>query len=256
MPANSASGASTSGSENQWSCGWPELSLDTHGIVAMACPPVARLAPRSCRAPRPARTAALLVLRRAGRARRRLCRRLPALAALPRGPAPALLCGLAVWAPVAYEGPARELVEALKFRGAPAVADAMAALVVANAPPGWLDGRRSCRCRCTRARRRTRGFNQAELLARASRRERIRSAGRATASPAPARTGRRSAAAAPRACRARAGPSARAGRRLAARCSSTTWSRPAPRWPRAPPRCAPPGADDVAAVVFARTAGR
>jgi predicted amidophosphoribosyltransferase len=42
------------------------------------------------------------------------------------------------WAPVGYEGPARELVRALKFRGAVALADAMAAQIAANAPPGLL----------------------------------------------------------------------------------------------------------------------
>ena len=39
-----------------------------------------------------------------------------------------------VWAPMAYAGPARDLVRALKFRGATGVADAMAAQIVANAP--------------------------------------------------------------------------------------------------------------------------
>lgn len=53
-------------------------------------------------------------------------------------PDPALLCGVWTWAPVAYAGPARELVRALKFRGALAVADAMAAQMVAGAPEGWL----------------------------------------------------------------------------------------------------------------------
>ena len=42
------------------------------------------------------------------------------------------------WAPVAFEGPARALVHALKFRGALGVADAMAAQIVAGAPPGLL----------------------------------------------------------------------------------------------------------------------
>ena len=42
------------------------------------------------------------------------------------------------WAPVAFEGPARTLVHALKFRGAIGVADAMAAQIVAGAPPGLL----------------------------------------------------------------------------------------------------------------------
>jgi ComF family protein len=49
-----------------------------------------------------------------------------------------LLCGVPVWAPVAYSGPARDLVRALKFRGATAVADAMAAQIAANAPAALL----------------------------------------------------------------------------------------------------------------------
>jgi ComF family protein len=61
---------------------------------------------------------------------RRLLRRL--------APDPVLLCGVPVWAPVAYSGPARDLVRALKFRGATAVADAMAAQIAANAPPELL----------------------------------------------------------------------------------------------------------------------
>jgi predicted amidophosphoribosyltransferase len=90
------------------------------------------------------------------------------------------LASLAAWAPLAYEGAARELVRALKFRGAQAVADAMAAPIAANAPPGWLgaeappvgaaDGRAPpvlVPVPLHPARRRRRGFNQAELLARA-----------------------------------------------------------------------------------------
>jgi predicted amidophosphoribosyltransferase len=64
----------------------------------------------------------------------RACRR--ALRFLPR--APVNLGGLPVWAPVAYEGPARELVKGLKFHGATAIVDAMAALIVAGAPEGML----------------------------------------------------------------------------------------------------------------------
>jgi len=56
------------------------------------------------------------------------------------GPEPALLGGVRVWAPLAYHGAARELVRALKFRGAVGVADAMAAQIVAAAPAGLLDG--------------------------------------------------------------------------------------------------------------------
>jgi len=61
---------------------------------------------------------------------RRLLRRL--------GPEPIVLSGVWVWAPVAYAGPARELVRALKFRSATAVADAMAAQIAANAPATLL----------------------------------------------------------------------------------------------------------------------
>jgi len=53
-------------------------------------------------------------------------------------PHPVLLCGVRVWAPVAYSGPARDLVRALKFRGATAVADAMAAQIAASAPTELL----------------------------------------------------------------------------------------------------------------------
>ena len=80
--------------------------------------------------------------------------------------APALLCGLAVWAPVAYDGPARELVKALKFHSATRIADEMAAAVVANAPLRWLTAT-LVPVPLHPARRRTRPFNQAELLARA-----------------------------------------------------------------------------------------
>ena len=48
------------------------------------------------------------------------------------GPAPVRLLGLEVWAPVSYEGPARDLVRALKFRGALGAADTMAALMAAG----------------------------------------------------------------------------------------------------------------------------
>ena len=41
----------------------------------------------------------------------------------------------AAWAPLAYEGVARELVQALKFRGALPLAGVMAAQMVANLPP-------------------------------------------------------------------------------------------------------------------------
>ena len=61
---------------------------------------------------------------------RHLLRRLPAR--------PVQLAGVPAWAPVGYEGPARELVRALKFRGAVALVDAMAAQIAANVPSGLL----------------------------------------------------------------------------------------------------------------------
>jgi ComF family protein len=73
-----------------------------------------------------------------------------------------------VWAPVAYAGPAREVVAALKFRGAFRVVDAMAAAAVASAPSGWLaPGGVLVPVPLHPARRRRRGFNQAERLAAA-----------------------------------------------------------------------------------------
>ena len=88
---------------------------------------------------------------------------------------PVSLSGLAVWAPVAYAGPARDLVRALKFRGARGVADAMAAQIVANAPARLLDAGRGPPESPNGAtlvpvplhprRLRSRGYNQAEEIA-------------------------------------------------------------------------------------------
>jgi ComF family protein len=75
--------------------------------------------------------------------------------------------GVGGWAPLAYAGPAQGVVTALKFRGAVRVADAMAAQVCANAPAGWLDAVAFVPAPLHPARRRKRGFNQAEVLARA-----------------------------------------------------------------------------------------
>ena len=83
------------------------------------------------------------------------------------------LGGMPVWAPLAYSGPARDLVRALKFRGALALADAMAAQIVANAPPGLLDAAPAA-AGCTLVpvplhprRLRKRGYNQAAAIAEA-----------------------------------------------------------------------------------------
>ena len=84
------------------------------------------------------------------------------------GPDPVTVApGVAAWAPLAYAGPARSAVTALKFRGAARTADAMAAQVCANAPPGWLEAATLVPAPLHPARRRKRGFNQAERLAAA-----------------------------------------------------------------------------------------
>jgi ComF family protein len=83
-------------------------------------------------------------------------------------PAPVRLGGVSAWAPVGYEGPARALVRALKFRGAVALADAMAAQIAASAPPGLLVGAAELvPVPLHPHRRRRRGFNQARELAAA-----------------------------------------------------------------------------------------
>jgi ComF family protein len=72
------------------------------------------------------------------------------------------------WAPVAFEGPARALVHALKFRGAPGVADVMAAQVIAGAPSGLLAAPAALVPVPTHPRRRrARGFDHADCLAAA-----------------------------------------------------------------------------------------
>jgi ComF family protein len=82
---------------------------------------------------------------------------------------PVWLSFVRVWAPLAYSGPARDLVRALKFRGAIGVADAMAAQMAANAPAGWLDGRTLVPVPLHPRRLRSRGYNQAAAIAEALR---------------------------------------------------------------------------------------
>jgi predicted amidophosphoribosyltransferase len=67
---------------------------------------------------------------------------------------------------VAYEGPARDLVRALKFRGALSLAREMAALVVASAPRDLLRAD-LVPVPLHPVRLRRRGFNQAVVLAEA-----------------------------------------------------------------------------------------
>jgi predicted amidophosphoribosyltransferase len=77
-----------------------------------------------------------------------------------------VLSGVRLWASVAYEGPARDLVRALKFRGALSLAREMAALVVASAPGDLLRGD-LVPVPLHPVRLRRRGFNQAVALAEA-----------------------------------------------------------------------------------------
>src|SRR4051794_14513343 len=81
------------------------------------------------------------------------------------GCAPAVAAGVPVWAPVAYDGPARALVRSLKFGGLPGMAATMASQMAANAPPGWLDSGALVPVPLHPARLRRRGYNQAERLA-------------------------------------------------------------------------------------------
>ncbi|MEA2459327.1 MAG: hypothetical protein QOC95_2299 [Thermoleophilaceae bacterium] len=83
------------------------------------------------------------------------------------GPEPVDAAGVRVWAPLAYEGPAREVVRALKFHGARRAAPAMAAQIAANAPPGWLQRAALVPVPLHPARARKRGYNQALEIARA-----------------------------------------------------------------------------------------
>jgi len=71
----------------------------------------------------------------------------------------------AAWAPLAYDGVARRLVVALKFRGALALADLMAAQIAANLPRGLRDARAVVPVPPHPARRRRRGFDPADVLA-------------------------------------------------------------------------------------------
>jgi ComF family protein len=68
---------------------------------------------------------------------------------------------------MAHEGPARELVVALKFRGALPAAEAMAAAMAAHAPAALLEGAALVPVPLHPSRQRKRGFDQAARLAAA-----------------------------------------------------------------------------------------
>ena len=74
------------------------------------------------------------------------------------------------WGPVAYDGSARALVHALKLHGMTAAADVMAAQIVAAAPPDLLACGTLVPVPGNPRRRRRRGFDPAESIARALRR--------------------------------------------------------------------------------------
>jgi ComF family protein len=81
---------------------------------------------------------------------------------------PVELAGVEVWAPVAYDGPARALVRGLKFRGAAGLAQTMAAQIAACAPPDLLRPPAVLvPVPLHPGRARARGFNQAERIASA-----------------------------------------------------------------------------------------
>jgi predicted amidophosphoribosyltransferase len=71
------------------------------------------------------------------------------------------------WAPVAYDGAARALVHALKLRGLTAAADLMAAQIAAGAPTELLAERTLVPVPGNPRKRRARGFDPAERIARA-----------------------------------------------------------------------------------------
>ena len=71
----------------------------------------------------------------------------------------------AAWAPVAYVGVARELVQALKFRHARPLAEVMAAHLAAGMPAGLRTGATIVPVPAHPAHARRRGYDQAGLLA-------------------------------------------------------------------------------------------
>ena len=236
--------------------------------IAVGCPRVSSpscsplsLRPRArragCRSPAPSCGCAPTA-----RARCRGCRRASAArCGLPshRRGCPAARAAFArAWAPLAYDGVARELVAALKFRGALPVAALMAAHMAANLPAD-LRGRPEPRGRPAivpvppqPARARRRGFDPAGALAAAlaprlglpesaclRRRDRE---GRQVGATRAQRRRRRP-----------AGDRAARRRRPRARCSSTTSTRPARRSTPAPARCVAGGCREVVALTYART---
>lgn len=91
---------------------------------------------------------------------------------LPAGATPGLRAGErvidALWTPLAFEGPSRDLVHALKFRGVPALARAMARDMLDGAPCDLLTAPAAIvPVPAHPWRRRVRGFDHAQALAQA-----------------------------------------------------------------------------------------
>ena len=169
------------------------------------------------------------------------------LAPAPRvAPPPALD---AWFAPFAYDGVARELVARIKYRNVRAVVPWLAACMAEAVAAGEVETAVIAWAPTTPVHRRTRGFDPAELLARAvARRLRRPVRGVLTRSPGPPQTGL------PAAAR-RVGPRFTSAHALHLRqCCSSTTSRP--RAPRSPPRprpCAPAARTRVVVLTAART---
>jgi ComF family protein len=136
-------------------------------LVALLVPP--RCA--ACRGPAPRAAEPLCPACR--RALPWLAQPLCARCALPghgRRPCPARGAAFdAAWAAVAYDGAARDALHALKFAGARPLATVMAAQIAVAAPPQLLSAPDAVLVPVPAqpARRRARGYDQAELLARA-----------------------------------------------------------------------------------------
>lgn len=117
-----------------------------------------------------------------------------AAAVRPAVPAPPPAGVEAWWSAFAYEGPAREVVARAKYRGVragvPWLAASLADVLVERARPAILAVDLVTWAPTTPDHRRTRGFDPAELLARAlARRLGVRVSGLLARTPGPAQTG-------------------------------------------------------------------
>jgi ComF family protein len=140
-----------------------------NGLVAELLAVVVPPACAACRAPLPRADLRLCV--ECTRALPWLPRRVCARCALPRhrgsGCPAAAVAFARAWAPLAYDGPARDLVAALKFRGGLPLAGLMAAQIAANLPGALRDPAAVVPVPPQAARARRRGFDPAGAIAAA-----------------------------------------------------------------------------------------